>query len=417
MGSSCVVTGTEQVSASVQVLERRSGGVRLLQLDALRGLAAASVVLHHSRLAFQVAPTPWYLVPFVFGDSAVVLFFVLSGYVLSLPYWNGTRLPYVPYAVRRFCRVYLPYAAALLLALVGAWWFQGSPLRLTPWFNQTWHSPISWPLVTSQLKMRPTPELNTAFWSLRYEVEMSLAMPLLCLFLRKGNAVWITLLGAAAMCSVPVLPTALQAHYLDRTVAVAVLFAMGATLAKSPESVRRFVQGAGHWIWLFLAISLLCFWQYSTRWENLVSPQIQAHFDPFQRHRTELLSGLGALGLLACALHVRSFARLLTHPMLEYLGRISFSLYLVHGTVLFAALFLLSGRVPLPFLIGTVVVMSFAAAHLFCVGIEEPTIRFGKQLSRWIAGLDANPVSSQRSFQQAGSYPHMPDQKPLEEAA
>lgn len=417
MGSDRVSTGMAASSPSVQELESRSGGARLLQLDALRGIAAVSVLLAHMRLAFATAPTPWYLAPFVFGDSAVVLFFVLSGYVLSLPYWNGNRLPYVPYVVRRFCRVYLPYAAALLLALVGAWCFQNDSLWLTPWFNQTWHAHLSWSLVKAQLHMRPTPELNTAFWSLRYEVEMSFAMPLLCLLLRKGNAVALSLLGAGALCSVPVLPVALKAHYLDQTLTIAVLFAMGATLAKSQGTVRRFIHSSGAWGWLLLAVSLLCFWQYSTRWENLVSPQLQAHFDPFSRHRTELLSGFGATGLIACAIHLKSFARLLTHRLAEYLGRISFSLYLVHGTVLFAALYLFFNRVPLPLLLGSVVVVSFAAAHLFCVAVEEPTIHLGKRTSRWIAGLDADPGVPRRKRQSAPGPQGMPAEEQLHEAA
>ena len=382
---------------AAQALQERTKGPRLLQLDALRGLAAVAVVLHHLRSAFEPGPAKWYLLPFFGGESAVVLFFVLSGYVLSLPYWTGKSGPYLPYLVRRLCRVYLPFAGALLLAAVGAWWFGGKTpqltSQLTPWFGLTWHTPVTWHLLAAQLRMRPTPELNTAFWSLRFEMEMSFVMPALCLLLRKGNAAGMTAVGALAVASVPVMPAALQAHYFYQTLAVLVLFAMGATLAKSGAAVQRWFASGKIWSPLLLAFSILLFWQFSARWENVVSPQIQAHFSPYERTRTELLCGLGAVGIIACALNIERFRRLLMHPALEYLGRISFSLYLVHGTVLFAGLFLFFGRVPLPLLIGSILVMSFAAAHLFCIAVEEPAM----QLGRWLSASLRRVASGVRS--------------------
>ena len=50
------------------------------------------------------------------GEAAVILFFVLSGYVLALPFIAGTQLTYGRYLVKRICRIWLPFAAAILLA-------------------------------------------------------------------------------------------------------------------------------------------------------------------------------------------------------------------------------------------------------------------------------------------------------------
>jgi peptidoglycan/LPS O-acetylase OafA/YrhL len=58
------------------------------------------------------------LLPLHNGDAAVFIFFVLSGYVHSLPYLRGTQPAYPEYVIRRVCRIYIPFAAAILFALL-----------------------------------------------------------------------------------------------------------------------------------------------------------------------------------------------------------------------------------------------------------------------------------------------------------
>lgn len=86
--------------------------VRVGQLDSLRGIAAMTVVWHHWHAATEVQMVRWYMVPFFAGHEAVILFFVLSGYVLSLPTWTKRTAAYPEYLVRRVSRIYLPYLAA-----------------------------------------------------------------------------------------------------------------------------------------------------------------------------------------------------------------------------------------------------------------------------------------------------------------
>ncbi len=52
------------------------------------------------------------------GHQAVILFFLLSGFVLTLPYKKKTGLGYGPFLVKRVCRIYLPYLGALALAIL-----------------------------------------------------------------------------------------------------------------------------------------------------------------------------------------------------------------------------------------------------------------------------------------------------------
>src|ERR1700704_3301212 len=95
---------------------------RFYELDSLRGVAALTVVFHHfsricsPRVIYFLDRTPFRLL--VAGHQAVILFFLLSGFVLTLPYKKNDRLNYGPFLVKRVCRIYLPYLGALALAIL-----------------------------------------------------------------------------------------------------------------------------------------------------------------------------------------------------------------------------------------------------------------------------------------------------------
>ena len=86
---------------------------RLTSLDALRGIASFSVVLCHCWTAIPnaaratLASSMWSPLIDIFtnGSAAVIIFFVLSGYVLSLPFFHGTQPGYPRYLFKRFCRI------------------------------------------------------------------------------------------------------------------------------------------------------------------------------------------------------------------------------------------------------------------------------------------------------------------------
>lgn len=105
--------------------------LRIEFLDGIRGLAALYVMLHHIGLFMQLrAADPKlfryfesvYNHIFAFGHQAVVIFIVLSGYVLMLPVSRTSHgcMPksYLDYFKRRARRILPPYYAALLLVLL-----------------------------------------------------------------------------------------------------------------------------------------------------------------------------------------------------------------------------------------------------------------------------------------------------------
>ena len=114
-------------------------GRRIVALDGLRGVAAIMVLLHHALLMLPVfADYEWYskvpahISPGKFlllctplrlvwaGQERAIMFFVLSGFVLSLPWLSGKPQSYGRFLLGRFCRIYPPYIAAMALAALAS---------------------------------------------------------------------------------------------------------------------------------------------------------------------------------------------------------------------------------------------------------------------------------------------------------
>jgi hypothetical protein len=71
------------------------------------------------------------------GQTRALLFFVLSGFVLSLPWLNGRSAPYGRFLLGRFCRIYPPYIIAMVIAAAGCILLGGRRLdHATVHFNQ-----------------------------------------------------------------------------------------------------------------------------------------------------------------------------------------------------------------------------------------------------------------------------------------
>jgi len=124
-------------AAAAPVARSRKDPSRLSSLDGLRGVAAMSVVGEHCFLIFPIMWAAFGAAPaghagfplwvraltysplklFWAGGPAVVIFFVLSGLVLSLPFWSGRPQTFRVYLVRRIFRLVPVYLLALGLSL------------------------------------------------------------------------------------------------------------------------------------------------------------------------------------------------------------------------------------------------------------------------------------------------------------
>jgi len=366
-----------------------AGPARFETLDSLRGVAALVVVFDHCAMLFRpisddiavtfaADPIAWLLLHtplalLIEGRGAVALFFVLSGFVLALPWLRGRPPGYGRFVVRRVCRIWLPYAVAIAVAAVLATTL--APYRPPPvsrWFDTAnWTETFTWQVALDHaLMLGQHNTFDNAIWSLIHEMRVSLIFPLLVLPVCRWGPV-----GAAAMVVVlTVLAKVLGLWPAGSDVAVsiagslhyAVLFMLGVALAQHAERLRTWLLAGPAWIGgaaLTAALALL--------WWHM----------PFQE---DFCLGVGSVLAIVAALSPGRLHAVLSSRALRALGRISYSLYLIHLLVLLPAVYLLHAVLPLGVIAALVPPLSVVAAWGFNRLVEEPANRLGRRLTAGI---------------------------------
>ncbi len=349
------------------------------------------VLTHHCVLAGLIPISPgWGLVLsrytplhlFVNGRAPVILFFVLSGFVLSLSL-EGARSFYAQFAARRLCRIYLPFAAVILISAILCWVSPSIPALAGSWAGRTWSEDASGGLVLRHLLMPVMGvdlTLDRPGWSLVHEIRISLLFPLLWLAVRRAPRA--ALAGSFAVslagwrwsgCSdLGCLPFngVDTGSSFGATAYFVPFFVLGILLARQREAVlaslgRRSVPGRAV-LWTLAVYGMIVPFKF-----NLLP---------------DVAVGLSAALLLALTLASPAAQRVLGAWPLLWLGRVSFSLYLVHVIVLAAVIRWGFGEPPVALLIGTVV-GSLAAADVLYRTVERPCIRLGSRLAGWLASF------------------------------
>ncbi|MEH7275311.1 acyltransferase family protein, partial [Neobacillus vireti] len=235
---------------------------RIEQFDSLRGIAAFIVIFHHCLISFPIFLDAYYhekttnffinfLSSTVFhvfwsGHESVILFFVLSGFVLSLPFLNGNHQPYKQYIIKRFTRIYLPYLTSILFSVILYTLIKPiSIIGLSEWFNGMWSNPISFKLIISHLLMigSETHNWNTVTWSLVHEMRISIIFPIIIMLVLNFNwrkviifSVLITFLFAITFFNIsrviPIGSLGFLFRNFGETIHYSLFFIFGAMLAK-----------------------------------------------------------------------------------------------------------------------------------------------------------------------------------------
>ncbi|WP_019914120.1 acyltransferase family protein [Paenibacillus sp. HW567] len=160
----------------------RLGSTRFTGADGVRAIACLSVILHHlsQRLAMP-AQKPWLQEMqsvFLLGNSGVSLFFVLSGFLLSFPFWSAylDNEPYPSiraYAVRRAARIMPGFYVSFLVCLLLVW-------RLDIPTEFLWRRILAGFTFTAGFHYTTffPSDLNGPFWSISFEVFCYMLMPL-----------------------------------------------------------------------------------------------------------------------------------------------------------------------------------------------------------------------------------------------
>ena len=344
-------------------------GNRIRSLDGLRGLAAVIVLAHHASLIAQpwIDPAGWAVLTrspvklLLAGSEAVMVFFVLSGLVVALPALKR-GFSWARYYPARLLRLYVPViaalgAGALLVRLIPR---DPSTMPDDSWMQSAQATDVSAADVLSQMSlMRANYPIDNVLWSLRWELFFSLLLPLFCV--------------AAIRVRRFALPFALLCvglMFVGRTTGISALaylpvFLIGTLIAVRRDDLRSWAERPGTrrtlpWLAALAATMLIG--------SELAKPLTDGTV------ADDLLwavAGAGA-GLLVVLTMVWPAAQrpLETRPM-QWLGRMSFSLYLVHAPILASLSYLLGAeRWWLALLIG--VPVSVAGAAVFHRLVEQP---------------------------------------------
>lgn len=360
----------------------KAASPRMEYLDSIRGLAALAVLLSHSLIfEWPAAITKAVNLPFVNlafnGKEAVAMFFVLSGYVLAVPYLTekmpgGKRKIYLPsFYARRFTRIWLPWFFAFgVSALAQRFWFQDWTTHppLNEWASQFWRVPLTWESSAQQCLFGlhdPRVQLLSQDWSLGIELKASLLLPLF-LFLASGWRQVVLGLFAAALA------------WMTITGICYTSFIMGVVLA-----------GCGHWIlaWPQLAsrpfkLGLLLVGLTLYQGQQLMGPG----------KISWLVTSLGCILILVAVLASARLQAFLQRSPLVFLGRISYSVYLLQFIVILCVLPPLMHwlnqlgvkhpALTLPVTLGVSVGVVVMLASISYRWVELPCIRLGAWLSK-----------------------------------
>ena len=293
----------------------RSG--HIVELQSLRGIAAVAVMIGHA-LVFYAVPSWFRTIALLFnGRAAVVVFFVLSGYVLtrSLRVAAFDQETVVRFYVQRVFRI---YPAMLAASVLGIWYI----------YAMHWQIPVAQEgalllgdfradrydalhIVASFAGM--TTFILPQLWTIFIEIVASIAMPGIA-FVALRRRPWLPVLllaGVALSFTVEQSYYHITIYFMD--------FIVGAALAVPGLCERVFrnvpaapVVGAG--------LVLLALTQ-----------QIPVDYWSPVSHLVETVLSAIIIGILVGA---RGRIPVLKSPTLLFVGDISFSVYLFHYPVL-----------------------------------------------------------------------------------
>lgn len=286
---------------------------RLRCLEALRAIAAIMVLLYHAQVvvmgSFTTPLGQWISA----GHRGVDLFFVLSGFIIAHVHaqelGQPARLP--SYLFKRFVRIYpavwiVSLPALLLYALAFGGDEKATKLEL-------------WPLLASGLLLpqEGVPLVNVT-WTLTYEVFFYALFALVIAHRRLGLAVILAWQGATLLLALHGADLGLHAYYLR---SLCLDFGVGLACAWLLRQ-HWFAGGPGAWF-LLVALGVAGF-----AGGMALDEDMMGHLEP-----AGVLCALGSGAVILGLVRIEQAGRLRVPGAMVRLGEASYSIYLVHFSV------------------------------------------------------------------------------------
>lgn len=325
---------------TVARLRRPTHSTRYIpQLDGLRALSILLVLMYHGLVALHIArgksltnalpfgalsslayDGSWTYRVLLGGRFGVEVFFVISGFILALPFLEGRlarperRVSTSRFYLRRLTRLEPPYLAALVL-----WALVGAALVGTPDGGAIPHVAAGSLYLHHLIFGTAEPVLGVA-WSLEIEIRFYLLVPLLAWGLCLIRSAQMRRLAVVLLAAITLATASLTVGSVLGGLWYAPFFLAGWLVADLSVTGWSRSIGTGSAAWDLVAFTGL-----------ILSVGLFLH-------GSELIVIFAApvtLGLLLIGvLRGRWLARALAHPLLTVIGGMAYSIYLIHYPVL-----------------------------------------------------------------------------------
>ncbi len=344
--------------------------MRITYLDSLRGIAALMVVIYHANCwldftkdkLIQSAMPSHVLNIFFSGNTAVALFFVLSGFVLSLKYVHKSRdapikLHLIEFLIKRIFRIYPAFWAVLGVIYVIS---GGKPLTFLQegslLFNQyeTIHLvPIDWTLIIeAKMSILMLIFIVLCYFGYRYVIFFAL---ILFVFFNIDNYV---------------------VHFI---IGIGIALNFNIFTAENWQNSKLYVYR--YWIYgfIFLLLSADPIYFIITNHTDLHKSNTNLGF---------LAKGIASGMIIILVICSPKIHKYLEKPILEFLGKISYGIYIGHWficvniieTMYFESMQNVIGSFYLTHIIvryGLWTIASILFGAILYYGVEQPFIKLG----------------------------------------
>ncbi|HDR3490487.1 TPA: acyltransferase [Bacillus wiedmannii] len=357
---------------------------RIKELDSIRGLAALTVVFGHFCLMLPSLPNSIKFSPLRFlwaGGEAVIVFYVLSGFVLSMALYHS-KTNYWGYLIKRFVRIYIPYYFWIIVTFVLFILFSSyEVVGLRDWFYDRWQGSITKLDILNHFVLLNnffTENYNPVIWSLAQEIRISIVFPLLFLLFYKLN--WKRMvLFALSFSFINVFLNMLHIgkaegfyngyadtlHFTSMFMVGMLLFKYQEKLIYSYRNMKKFKKG-------FLIALGIILYLYSILIYGFSRNDIT-----FLLKDWGVVMGVSIFIIMAMSnLKVKAF---LNKNVFVYLGEISYSIYLCHFPIMMVLFKLLYTKIPIFFLLTLCIAMTLFFSIISYHLIEKKCINWAKQ--------------------------------------
>jgi peptidoglycan/LPS O-acetylase OafA/YrhL len=379
-------------SAFIQSVVVKSEKSSHTTLDGLRGFLAINVVFHHATFTyFYFQQDGHWKLPmsahfhFAIGAEAVTMFFMMTAFLAWSSIIQRPKFDVLTFYLKRLVRVFPIHWLSLILVLLVM--IVSSKFSLqSPSMMHVARSLDDW--VTAQIGTLPLifgrqqlPTINEfpawmanagVTWTLAYDLNFYLLLPLLANFVRLN---WFIGLAIGVV--------ALHRHFDLEQTSIMIKFLLGMSLAYVFQQYRweKYLTHPIASIAIILALGL--------GWIIPIPPSLQL--------ACMLFAFVGIL-------YGNSLFGLLTNPAARYLGAISYSIYLLHGIILFVTFHSLNHWVP----VKTLLPIGFWSITAICT-----------MLVIIVAGLSYRyveyPIMQRRYFSARSSEPSIINISPIAE--